>query len=144
MEDHELRQEYEIGYLLKTETDREVLNRLLIQHEAKILEEGPLKMTSLSYPIKKLEQAIFGWTRFSALRSKLPTLEHDLRMSSPLIRFLIVIAKPIEEKPRVERSEGDGSMISSPTDGAVSSQNTPLPGSLSNEDIEKKIEEILK
>jgi len=143
MENQELQQEYEIGYLLKTEADREVVNRLLSQHEAVVTKEGPLRLTTLSYEIEKLNQAVFGWTRFTAQRSNIPALEHDVKMSPQIVRSLLVVAEPIQEESSVA-SSGEGVSKKSESEVVVDASQSVGSAQLSNEDIEKKIEEILK
>jgi ribosomal protein S6 len=144
MQDEELRQEYEVGFLIKTETDRAVISQLLAQHGATVLTEGPLRLTTLSYTIEKLDQAIFGWIRFSSIRTSIPALEHDLKMSPVVVRFLLVKAEPIPEPRSQAPAAEDGNVeVTTESESAPSQQSlgsTPM----SNEDIEKKIEEILK
>lgn len=136
----EEKRDYELSFLVKTEGDVREVARLLEQHKADIRVEGQLSKISLAYKIKHESQAVFGFFRFSALPSDAKSLEKDLESNPGIMRSLVIILPTqraaVEEiarrkRPAEPRREGI------PPEAR---QYKPL----SNEAIEKKIEEILK
>lgn len=147
MEEIEIKdkKEYEIGFLVKNEADAQAIKQLLIQQGSEIINEGFPKEINLAYKIKKEAKAWFGFFRFQSEPAVALALKNDLRTFPNLLRFLILrlpkkaspaqIPVPKKKKlakllPRLkEKSQTEGK---------------PSLLSLSNEEIEKKIEEILQ
>ncbi|MCL5007041.1 MAG: 30S ribosomal protein S6 [Patescibacteria group bacterium] len=130
---------YEISFLLGNENDVEAVLKHLSQIGAEILNEGKISEVSLAYPIKKLASASFGWIYFSALPEKIGELNSALKMDGKIIRYLI-ITPPIvktEKKRPAKASEKEES--SAPAAPVATAENE-----LSNEELEKKLEEILQ
>lgn len=135
--------EYEIAFLLKEEGDLEALKGLLKQHGATFSFESPLKKVALAYKIEKQEVAHFGFLRFTAPADQIPILEHALTLHHTVLRSLVVKYVPVEVSTSQGITPHDSTSetpISSSQQSAPSQSNLPL----SNEDLEKKIEEILK
>lgn len=136
--------EYEISALFKAENDVPSFLGLLRQHGAEITMESPLRRLALAYPIKKETQAEFGCFHFRAKPDAIAQISKDLETSSIVLRSLIITppfvkAKPQPLTPRVKTGEPETKteIIDRPL------QKKPaLP--LSNEALEKKIEEILQ
>lgn len=128
---------YEISYLLRSEAGMGEVSRLLRQHEGEILEEVPPKNIALAYKIEKLTSAPFGYTIFSMSPENVPELGKNLKTNQGLLRFLIITPpftkQEVTPSPRRSRS--------APEKTGDSSKSSP---SLSNEALEKKIEEILR
>jgi len=57
----------------------------------------------LAYPIKKAVAGYYNLLSFDLEPSKLPALEQKLRLLTEILRFLLVIKKPVKEKPKVIR-----------------------------------------
>jgi len=129
--------EYEIAFLLRTEdTIAEVLGALK-KHGAEMGFEGALKRLSLAYPVKKMMEAIFGYCHFKLQPAHVVLLEQTLRVNPAVIRFLIITPPFLKQaatpsRPRSEARPREAQSVSA----------HPLP--LSNEDLEKKIGEILQ
>ncbi len=128
-----VKKEYEIAFLVRDEVAVEDLVRLLSQHQAEIKSEAPLRRIALAYKIKKESAAYFGVYQFEAQAEQVKALEHDLRISSSVIRALIVKhpSKAPGERPRTGHPR-------------PASEKKAAAPALSNEALEKKIEEILQ
>ncbi len=141
--------DYEIAFLLSEESDLKGLLDILKQHEATITFEGPLKKIALAYEIKKQSSAHFGFIRFTAPPAQIPSLEQVLVLHQPVLRSLIVTYVP--GRATVPRDPSAVPVIAAASladatpvvvEPAVVTPGHSLP--LSNEDLEKRIEEILK
>jgi ribosomal protein S6 len=135
------RKDYEISFLVKEEADAEGVSRLLKQHSAEVAAGGSLKPLVLAYKIKKQTHAYFGYAHFSALPSSLPALQRDLETNPLILRFLVITPPFMRMRtytPRVKPS------IPVRQSAALGEMTAPSPLPLSNEALEKKIEEILQ
>jgi len=127
---------YEISYLIKDEASAKEVSRVLRQHEAEILEEVSPKSIALTYKIKKEPAALFGYTIFKAGPENIPELDKNLKTNPSILRFLIVT-------PPFSKQETSSSLRRSrPISERTGESKPTLP--LSNEALEKKIEEILQ
>jgi len=127
---------YEISYLIKDEASAKEVSRVLRQHEAEILEEVSPKSIALTYKIKKEPAALFGYTIFKAGPENIPELDKNLKTNPSILRFLIVT-------PPFSKQETSSSLRRSrPIPERTGESKPTLP--LSNEALEKKIEEILQ
>jgi ribosomal protein S6 len=142
MEDAEkIKKEYEIGVLVRKEDDLAAVRRAVEQHGGESIQDFQAKKIALSYPIEKEKEAIFAFARFRAEAAEVKQLEHDLTTTNVVLRSLIVIP------PKAGRSEGGDeakkwnrtSRPSAPAPEARASTHV-----LSNEALEKKIEEMLQ
>ncbi len=130
---------YEISFLLKEENDVEAVLKHLSQIGAEILNEGKISELKLAYPIKKLNSAYFGWLHFAAQPDGVVKLNSALKLEGRVVRYLI-ITPPITktEKKKAPRStEKNEEQPASPAAESATSE-------ISNEELEKKLEEILK
>ena len=131
--------EYEIGFLGTEEKSAEAVLTALKQHKAEILLEGPVEKIALSYPIEKNTTANFGYIHFRTLPDEMAGLRRDLQAQPLIIRFLIVTPPFLKPKPRWETKAR-----TKPVASATVTPEPPVNAPLSNEALEKKIEEILK
>ncbi len=138
MEEEIQQKEYEISFLAKDETGRDTVLNLLRQEGGGVLMEGPVEKIALAYDIEKNSSAYFGYMHFRLTPDKLPALQRDLGTKSGVFRFLIVTPPFAKTKPR---SMGRPKAAVAP--GPVPTRS-PEPLPLSNEALEKKIEEILQ
>ena len=108
---------YEIGFLIKSEDDRESVVRILKQHKADITNEGrlknydgsakgvvddkgntlPLSRIRLSYPINKERFVYFGFIQFFCDPKILKSLDRELKINSHALRFIIISFDIIHE-----------------------------------------------
>lgn len=132
---------YEVAFLVKSEEDREKILKNLNNFQFPIIHEGKTTKIKLAYPIKKENFAYFGYLHFSAKPEEIKNLTSCLKNESGILRFLIV-AQPFIKK---EKDLEIGKVSSRPI-----FKNSPLAKkkstaeTLSNEALEKKLEEILK
>ncbi len=132
---------YEIGFLTRTEGDKNEIIKALEEQKISIAKSGGLSKIKLAYPIQKESSAYFDYLIFSAQPEAIEKISQNLKLNLKILRFLIitpptigiqksasrfrktVLPKPIVKKPAVEK--------------------IPLQ-QVSNEMLEKKLEEILK
>jgi ribosomal protein S6 len=145
MEDKEkLTKEYEIGVLVRKEEDLPAVRRAVEQHGGAITADFRARKVALAYPIQKEENAVFAFSLFSAEPAQAKQLEQDLTTESAVLRSIIVI--PF----KASASAGTGTgrkwertgRQTAPAEGARTS--SAATNVLSNEALEKKIEEMLK
>ncbi|MBI2033914.1 MAG: 30S ribosomal protein S6 [Candidatus Liptonbacteria bacterium] len=132
MDEVELK-DYELSFLLGQEKDVEDVLKLLKHEDAEIIFEGTLKKIPLAYKIKKQSEAYFGYLHFRISKERVKSLEKNLLTTSTILRFLIVTPPFVRPKP--EPRARQGAVVTPPAQVSVP---------LSNEALERKIEEILK
>jgi ribosomal protein S6 len=141
--DEKEKKNYEVAVLLKEEEAFATVLTLLKQHSAEVREEGGAKKVALAYPIKHTTQAHFGFFYVQALPHDIKQLEKDMQTTPAILRSLIITIP-------ATRSTREDSPLRRPQFrrplSAPSSEAKPQPmrKTLSNEAIEKKIEEILQ
>ncbi len=144
MEDTEkATKEYEIGVLVRKEDDLAHVRRFIEQHQGTIVADFQAKKIALAYPIEREEEAFFAFARFSTGPADVKQLEHDLRTENTVLRSLITIPFKMSRREAVglskKRNQAPARSASS-----ASQPSAPFVPTLSNEALEKKIEEMLK
>ncbi len=141
---------YELALLLKTEEDVAKAMTLLKQHNGELVSEPRAKKLALAYEIKKQNEAIFAYVTFHALPSDAKELERDLLNRPEILRSMIVVAEAQSDRPAdmsafpaMHRGRPSSVAPRSAPTGSEARPSTPR-GPLSNEALEKKIEEILQ
>ncbi|MFA5084354.1 MAG: 30S ribosomal protein S6 [Candidatus Paceibacterota bacterium] len=129
------KRKYEIGFVIKTE-DASVISQSLKNRGFAVLNDNPVEKVQLAYPIKKESYAYFGFLHFEGDPAAIKNLKDDLKLNPEVLRYLI-ITPPFIKKPAWRKSL------------PVQSQQEikpalPTESILTNEALEKKIEEILK
>lgn len=149
--DEKDKKDYELAVLVKTEDDLAPVVALVRQHNGEIIAEPRAKKLALAYEIKKNKEAIFAYSTFKATGEDVKNLERDLNTKAEVIRFLLVIPTPpneIHERPTGMPAADPTkrrTRMARPAEGGPTSDAKPsAPKPLSNEALEKKIEEILK
>lgn len=137
--DQETRQ-YEIAYLVSANIPEEdVFGRAgkitgFIQDAKGLIShiEEP-KKRRLAYPIKKFNEAYFGWTRFSMLGENLAEFEKKLKQEAAIIRYLVVTFEevPPERVPRQLKTYTPRPPTTAPEER------------MNIEELDKRLEEIL-
>ncbi|MEY4731178.1 MAG: hypothetical protein RL681_124 [Candidatus Parcubacteria bacterium] len=133
---------YEIGFLAVDEEGARAVLEALKRRGAEIVLEGPVERITLAYPIKHQPSAYFGYMHFRVAPDAIRAIQDDTQGHASVLRVLIVTPPLLKPKPRWE-----GSKIHPRTSAGAAPQTQeapkgPLP--LSNEALEKQIEEILK
>ncbi len=143
---------YELAYLLKSEEDYKEILYSVNGAEIQIASEGQLSKIKLAYPIKKESFAYFGYLYLTANPESVKNLSEALRSNLKILRFLIFIKPPVKSpesiKPSRTRPSREPSEHAKTPESAIFRPKAPTaPGraqNLSNEALEKRLEEILK
>lgn len=144
---------YEISFLASSEEARNSVVEVLKKFKAEIFDEGEFKRIRLAYPVKKQTSAFFGYIQFSAVPSIISGLKDSLKLNSQILRFMIILAvdKNVLLKPKdiqiFEKSAASDEPYLQREFKKVEKRIPKAPKHqpiLSNEDLEKKLEEILK
>lgn len=136
------RKNYEIAFLVKSEEDREGIIKILKNSQLPVIGEGRISKIKLAYPIKKENFAYFGYLYFSGSSQDIGNLTDSLRNEPKILRFSIVIQPIIkkDEPGAVERASSRQAQKVAPQ----LPKKISVTETLSNEALEKKLEEILK
>ena len=143
MEDIEkMKKEYEVGVLVRKEEDIPGVRRVVEQHGGEFITDFQAKKIALAYPIKREKEAIFAFSRFAAEPTEVKRLEHDLQTTNIVLRSLIMVPFKISrlDAERAGKRRTQVERQSAP----VLQSHVPATPTLSNEALEKKIEELLK
>src|SRR3989344_3364610 len=138
MDQDTARKDYEISFLVKEEKDAEGVAHLLGKTGGEVTLRGPVEKITLSYPIKKEMSAYFGFFHFSFPAARMAEFRKNLQTEQAVLRFLIVSPPFVKAAPR-----GISRQRMAPPPAPVARQPI-VPAPLSNEALERKIEEILQ
>jgi ribosomal protein S6 len=123
---------------------------LVAQHNAEGVPEPRAKRLQLAYEIKKHTEAVFVYFTFKAFGDDIKALEHDLNAHADILRFMVIASPAPAERnatsampPREERRSRSSTPYVAPAAPAEAPRPAPSKP-LSNEALEKKIEEILQ
>ncbi|MDO8585402.1 MAG: 30S ribosomal protein S6 [bacterium] len=152
MEDMEDRKEYELAFVAAGEDAAPAVDQLIAKHGGAITGRGPLAALKLAYQIKKHTTGFFGYVWFSALPANVKQLHDELAVEKSVLRFLIV-TPPVKVTVRESRPPmREHGATTKPSEAKTQEKPVeapkmpmaPVPEVLSNELLEKKLEEILK
>lgn len=135
------KKEYELAVLVKNEADVATVLTLINQHHGESTSEPRAKHLNFAYEVKKQNEGVFARFTFKAYGDDIKNLEGDLRTRQDVLRFLVIASPaPAEQipSPMADRRP------SKPVRPVSSPETRPAPRPLSNEALEKKIEEILQ
>lgn len=139
------KKEYELGVLILREEDLPGVLALLAEHKAEITSEARAKRLAMAYEIKGHKEGVFASVTFKAFGDEVKALEHDLGLRADVLRSL-VIKLP---KPSLRPAPSAGAPGTVPGERyqagrpSASEPRPAAPKPLSNEALEKKLEEIL-
>jgi len=153
------KKKYELAFLVDSEEDAQEAVKILNGHGAEIIFEGQLKKMDLAYFIEKRASAYFGFFHFQCEPENIKKIEDELRFNNKILRSMVV-SPPIAPRVassflrRVSRVERAESVSERPHVSAGSSPDTRddvevrhaqnRQEMVSNEELEEKLEEILK
>lgn len=129
---------YEIAVLSGSE-DFSKLRQILSGSDAQIIQERPVQKIKLSYPIKKFIYAFFQIIDFKVGREMLADLNSKLRLENNIIRYMITAVVPQTKTILNSRKFSKPEIQPYPIH-----HKKYIEPALTNEALEKKIEEILK
>jgi ribosomal protein S6 len=138
--------EYEVSFLARTEEDAADAAQLVRQHATAVDAEQPLRKIQLAYKIARETQAYFGCMRTKAVPSAAKQLEIDFKMNTKVMRSLVISLPAISSRTFVPSAVAARRSATAPSASAYqpSERKSTPPPILSNEALEKKIEEILQ
>lgn len=139
------KKEYEISVLLKNEEDIKEMRDLMKKHGFEITFESPFKRMSLSYEIKKETSAVFGWFYILSETSAIKDFTKEIKVEPWCIRSLVITDPVKREFDRGEGQERQYRKEATPKIKEVKKEEEKTTSdAVTNEDLEKKLEEILK
>ncbi|MEK7513094.1 MAG: hypothetical protein AAB601_02745 [Patescibacteria group bacterium] len=131
--EQESAQLYELGFSAQSE-DLTAVKRLLAVQGATVISERPLEKIRFVYPIRKQQYGFLGAIRFSGV-ADLGAFSKLLGLEGGLIRFMV---HRVDAKREAARQESAGRPMGP---RPIRHETEPM---LTNEALEKKIEEILQ
>ena len=136
---------YEISFLVRDENGQQEITKTLESCQASIIDGGNVLRINLAYQIKKENEAYFGYLHFLANTDKIKNISDDLKLNQKVLRFLI-ITPPITKMMRMETQRIIKKTFQPrAVERMEIKKPSPAPtATLSNEALEKKLEEILK
>ncbi len=144
MNEEKDKKSYELALLLKNEGDLAGVLTLVSQHGGDMIAEPRAKKLALAYKIKGETEAIFAYANFTMLPEHAKELEHDLGTRQNVIRSMIIAAEPQAERREIPLGAFPSKKRGRPTTRPATDTKPAAPRPLSNEALEKKIEEILQ
>jgi ribosomal protein S6 len=130
------KREYEISFLLAAENESEIFD-ILNKYRAEIIHRSPISSIKLAYPIKKQNSAFFGFCQFNAVPEEVEKISAALKLKASILRFLMI-------KNPVVQNLSSQTVFKKPIELSKLEIEGPSSKTLSNELLEKKLEEILK
>lgn len=135
---------YEIGFLVREESEVDEIKNALAAVKAEIVSEGRLKKIRLSYPILKETVAHFGYYWFNADTQAIKVMDAALRLNSKVLRH-IIIAAPVElNEERVSGVRGEKTEKTRERSAEKPAKKSTDSDAVDNAVLEKTLEEILK
>ena len=135
---------YEIGFLAKNEGFKDELAKILTNFGAEISESGAMSRIKLAYPIKKEASAFFSYIYFSGQPEIVEKISDNLKLNSEILRHIIIVAPAIRQTIQTPVKRMRRSMVSERPVEKTEIRKPKPQAALSNEALEKKLEEILK
>lgn len=134
------KKEYELAVLVVNEADVASVVALIKEHHGEDISEPRAKHLRLEYEIKKHTEAVFVNLTFHAYGEDVKALETELNSRPNVIRSMF-IASPAPSQPSVTMPPQERR---APRPAHPMPVDRPAARPLSNEALEKKIEEILQ
>lgn len=132
--------EYKISFLTKTENSDAIRNVMLKRGIEIVSESEPVKV-HLAYPVKKEQYAFSGSFLFRAPSDDVTEITPSLKLEKDILRLMIIKEPILDVDARTHQANASlRARVRRRGDGVKRSFKTEL----SNEALEKKIEEILQ
>lgn len=128
---------YEITFHVLDE-DSSKVSEIIKNNNGEIIEERPFRKVALSYPIDKQRYTFLGIIKFSIDAKFLDNLYNELKLSKATVRYLVSVVSDRKDKNKRERKLNSEKNLSHPA------KIKSFDKTLTNEALEKKIEEILQ
>lgn len=139
---------YELTYIisqLSTEIDASStagkVREQIAQLNGQIKKESIGEKKKLSFPIKKQSTGFYATAKFELEPEKIDELNNYLRLNNEILRHLIInLAELKTEKPGKQPVDAKTAVNESSLAAAIK----PQPGKVKIEELDKKLEELLK
>ncbi|MDO8557454.1 MAG: 30S ribosomal protein S6 [Candidatus Jorgensenbacteria bacterium] len=141
MEENKEKNIYEITFHVLTEENAGDVRRCVEKCSGTITYERPLEKVRLAYPVKKQTYGFMGVLGFDADPEQVRAILNELKLGGLVLRSLIHKVLPQKERQK-KAKQGAGAPSQQPAEGMK--RLRPFGQALSNEALEKKIEEILQ
>lgn len=136
--------EYKVSFILKEE-DASVVHRVLGNFDIKIISETPLVKVRLAYPIKKENFGFAGFLGISTTDEALiPKTLAALKHEPQVLRAIGTLRSPFESEEKKQIAENTARSRGRRPRREAGTRPAGFRSELSNEALEKKIEEILQ
>jgi ribosomal protein S6 len=140
--------EYEIGAWVKNVEDMECVKSFAAEAGVQIVQEQAPKRIHMAYPIQKELSAFFAVLGVRATVGAMEALQHELRVQRPALRFVVVKGpmKQTTTRPFMPRRGAPTGARRREREHEVREERPSAhkPESVTNEELEKKLEEILQ
>ena len=137
-----VKKKYEISYLLKDENAAVSLESLFKQYGVEIIHRGTATEMRLAYPIKKQNQAWFGYVQCEADPKVVEKIMQSLKLNASVLRTL-VITPPVmsirEERPRKNKFKPELKTGLTGDGGDETTRPQISSGALSNEALKEQL-----
>jgi len=149
MDQEKTKEAYEVAFWTKDENDSSV-KKVISKHGGEITKEKPVQKMRLAYPIKKENFAFFGNVIFSMAPDEVFGFKTDVNLEDGVLRYFFRRAKknrPEESGSNSREGSQTAPTFKEKTRSFLGFRSEPKKGAeqiLTNEALEKKIEEILK
>lgn len=141
---HEAKKKYEVAFLLKNEEALGVVGEILKNAGLSVIDRTEMKNITLAYPIKKEKTAHFVVLQCEAQENAdLQEMRKHMQVEPSVVRFL-VIAQPAYKTTREPRASVRAQKTMHQTQPTVHEEPKEHATVVSNEELEKKLEEILQ
>lgn len=129
---------YELSVITKEDNFAPVKD-VLVGRGIGIISEEPTRKIHMFYPVKKERYGFLNVVRFESAPETLNDLAADLKLKGEVLRFIVTKARIALAEERIER-------VPAPVRREVVKTTPPktVDPALTNEELERKIEEILK
>jgi len=142
MEASLIKNKYEISYLLKEESALASLEALLRQYGVEVSNRGAVAEMRLAYPIKKQQQAWFGYVQCEAAADAIEKIMESLKLNPAILRAMVITPPATgvrEERPRQKKFNPE--LKTEPISNEASEVSRPksFSGTLSNEALKEQL-----
>jgi len=135
---------YEVSFLAKSENGAAIIVKHLTSLGAEGLKEVDLKKMKLAYPMKGEASAFFGCINCELSADSVSKFTDAVKLEGEIIRTLIVEPQPARNRTAEVPSSSAPSESTKPARRKPIKREEPDDGTLSNELLEEKLEEILQ
>ncbi len=136
--------EYEVAFLVRDEAAAQEISKKAAQYGS-VVTQGALKHLAFAYPVEKEGSGYFGFLRIQTMPESAAQLEKDFQLTQSILRLLVLRMPVRKEKSGRTFSAGPSSVVKPRRAPRPMHAESNAPGApLTNEALEKKIEEILQ